>query len=48
MNAIGNVVATIVLARNEGELDEARMRLVLAGELVEDYPIGGKARGFAP
>ena len=43
VNAIGNVVATIVLARNEGELDVARMRRVLAGELVEDYPIGGDA-----
>ena len=40
VNAIGNVVATIVLAKNEGELDVARMRRVLAGELVEDYPIG--------
>lgn len=40
VNAIGNVVATIVMARNEGELDEARMRRVLSGELVERYSIG--------
>jgi aerobic C4-dicarboxylate transport protein len=43
VNAIGNVVATIVMARNEGELDVARMRRVLAGELVETYPIGQQA-----
>ena len=43
VNAIGNVVATIVLARHEGELDVARMKRVLAGELVEDYPVGGEA-----
>ncbi len=40
VNAIGNVVATIVLAKHEGELDVARMHRVLSGELVEDYPIG--------
>lgn len=39
VNAIGNVVACIVLAKNEGELDTERMRRVLSGELVEDYPI---------
>ena len=41
LNAIGNAVATIVLARHEGELDLDRMRRVLAGELVEDYPVSG-------
>ena len=41
VNAIGNAVATIVLARHEGELDPDRMRRVLAGELVEDYPVSG-------
>ena len=41
VNAIGNVVATIALARNEGELDVERMRRVLAGELVETYPVSG-------
>ena len=40
VNAIGNAVATVVLARNEGELDAERMRRVLSGELVEDYAIG--------
>ena len=39
VNAIGNVVAVIVMAKNEGELDVERMRRVLSGELVEDYPI---------
>ncbi len=39
VNAIGNAVATVVLAHNEGELDVERMHRVLSGELVEDYAI---------
>jgi aerobic C4-dicarboxylate transport protein len=33
-NFIGNAVATLVVARWEGELDEERLRAVLAGEKV--------------
>jgi aerobic C4-dicarboxylate transport protein len=43
VNIIGNAVAAIVMAKLEGELDTARMRDVLDGRLVEDYPIGGDA-----
>lgn len=39
VNIIGNAVATVVIAKWEGELDHERMRSVLSGELVEDYPI---------
>jgi aerobic C4-dicarboxylate transport protein len=35
VNVIGNGVATIVISRNEGELDLARMRAVLNGEALE-------------
>ncbi len=43
VNAIGNAVATVVMAKSEGELDSARMRRVLAGEIVEDYAVAGAA-----
>ena len=43
MNIIGNAVAAVVMAKLEGELDTARMRDVLDGRLVEDYPVGGDA-----
>ena len=40
VNMIGNAVATVVLAKWEGELDVARMTDVLNGrEPVEDYPV---------
>ena len=40
VNMIGNAVATVVLAKWEGELDAARMTDVLNGrEPVEDYPV---------
>ncbi|MCX5494045.1 dicarboxylate/amino acid:cation symporter [Kaistia dalseonensis] len=43
-NFVGNAVATIVVARWEGELDEEQLRLALAGKLVDgdliDAPIG--------
>ena len=48
VNAIGNVVATIVMAKSENELDVARMHRVLSGALVEDYPIGANPGGEAP
>lgn len=35
VNVIGNGVATIVIARNEGELDVARLRAVLDGKSIE-------------
>lgn len=35
VNVIGNGVATIVIARNEGELDVARLRAVLDGKAIE-------------
>ncbi|MDB5644827.1 MAG: hypothetical protein JWQ05_496, partial [Methylobacterium sp.] len=43
-----NAVATVVMAKLEGELDVARMRAVLAGDLVEDYPIAGETASEAP
>jgi aerobic C4-dicarboxylate transport protein len=44
VNTIGNAVATLVMARWEGELDVARMDAVLSGRLiVEDYPIAIEA-----
>jgi len=36
VNVIGNAVATIVIARWEGELDTARMAAVLSGRIVPD------------
>ena len=39
MNLSGNAVATVVMAKWEGELDEARLRAVLNGHAGEDYPI---------
>ena len=48
VNIIGNAVATVVMAKLEGELDVARMRAVLAGDLVEDYPIAGETASEAP
>ena len=36
VNMIGNAVATVVMARMEGELDRDRLRLALNGQLVED------------
>jgi len=35
VNMIGNGVATIVIAKSEGELDQARLNIVLAGEASE-------------
>ncbi|WP_163616055.1 cation:dicarboxylate symporter family transporter, partial [Klebsiella pneumoniae] len=35
-NFVGNAVATIVVARWEGELDEARLQAVLAGQDVSE------------
>lgn len=43
VNIIGNAVAANVMAKLEGELDTARMRDVLDGRLVENYPVGGDA-----
>ncbi|GLS45852.1 dicarboxylate/amino acid:cation symporter [Methylobacterium brachythecii] len=43
VNIIGNAVAAVVMAKLEGELDMARMRDVLDGRFVEDYPVGGEA-----
>ena len=37
-NLIGNGVATVVVARWEGALDEGRMNRLLNGEVVEDLP----------
>ncbi len=40
VNMIGNGVATVVMARWEGELDRERMAAVLSGRLaLEDYPV---------
>jgi aerobic C4-dicarboxylate transport protein len=36
VNIIGNAVATIVMARIEGELDTTRLRLALSGQIEED------------
>jgi aerobic C4-dicarboxylate transport protein len=36
VNMIGNAVATVVMARMEGELDRDRLRLALNGQLAED------------
>lgn len=41
VNIIGNAVAAIIMAKLEGELDADRMREVLSGNLVEDYPVSG-------
>jgi aerobic C4-dicarboxylate transport protein len=43
VNIIGNAVATVVMAKWEGELDSERMAKVLSGQLVEDYPIAAAA-----
>jgi aerobic C4-dicarboxylate transport protein len=40
VNMIGNAVATLVMARWEGELDIPRMNAMLHGQLVvDDYPV---------
>jgi aerobic C4-dicarboxylate transport protein len=40
-NLVGNAVASIVVARSEGQFDEARARRVLSGEhVVEDVDAG--------
>ena len=36
VNLIGNAVATVVMARIEGELDVGKLRLALNGQLTED------------
>jgi aerobic C4-dicarboxylate transport protein len=43
VNMVGNGVATVVMARWEGELDEARLTAVLHGQLPEEEPF---ANGF--
>lgn len=39
VNMIGNAVATVVMAKWEGELDQARLTAVLNGHAGEDYPV---------
>jgi aerobic C4-dicarboxylate transport protein len=39
VNMIGNGVATVVMARWEGELDQARMDAVLRGHARDDHPV---------
>ena len=42
-NFIGNAVATLVVARWEGELDESRLAEVLGGSTADDgLPAGGQ------
>ena len=52
VNVIGNAVATIVIARWEGQLDRERMQAVLSGRLpAEDYSVSdpiGEMDGLAP
>ena len=48
VNLIGNAVATVVMARIEGELDPERLRMALNGELVDDpsaLPVAVAAAG---
>jgi aerobic C4-dicarboxylate transport protein len=40
VNLMGNAVATVVMASFESELDRTRMRCVLDGAPLEDYPPG--------
>jgi aerobic C4-dicarboxylate transport protein len=48
VNIVGNAVATVVMASLEGELDRNRMRRVLSGALVDDYPIAETIGVHAP
>jgi aerobic C4-dicarboxylate transport protein len=49
VNMIGNGVATVVMARWEGELDQARMDAVLRGHAGDDYPVTAQdAEPLAP
>ncbi|MFG1374833.1 dicarboxylate/amino acid:cation symporter [Xanthobacter oligotrophicus] len=48
VNMIGNGVATVVMARWEGELDHARLNAVLRGEAVQDELSLGREAGAEP
>ncbi|MCG5234263.1 dicarboxylate/amino acid:cation symporter [Xanthobacter oligotrophicus] len=48
VNMIGNGVATVVMARWEGELDHARLTAVLRGEAVQDELSLGREAGAEP
>jgi len=47
-NLVGNAVATIVVARWEGELDESRLKAALAGTTADQEAMDAALPGIVP